>query len=238
MNRVYIGNARISEHGTVNGTRGDQTGREVMIQPWSQGGFWQYVFRPKSEAKAKKIAAAMAAACNNPNIGYSQRDRLSLDNLASKNGYKLDKVGKCNCDCTSLGAVCVNAAGIKVSPSMWSGNAHQLLSATGQFTIFTSTSYTHAETKLRAGDILLRQGHMAIVTSGAVPFTQTTSTRTTKKKSTTAIAKEIIAGKCSDSRWKTWGYAPIRGRRLKKAGYTKAERKKIQDKVNELMRGN
>ena len=237
MNMVYIGNARISEHGTVNGTRGDQTGREVMIQPWSQGGFWSYVIRPKSEAEAKKIAAAMTDACGNANIGYSQADRLSLYNLASKNGYKLGKVGQCNCDCSSLVAVCCLAAGIKVSPSLYTGNELSVLQGTGKFTVYTSTSYTHAETKLRAGDILLRQGHTAIVTSGAVPFTQTTSTSTTKKKSTTAIAKEIIAGKCSDPRWKTWGYAPIRGRRLKKAGYTKAERKKIQDKVNELMRG-
>lgn len=227
---VYIGNARISEHGTVNGTRGDQTGREVMIQPWSQGGFWSFVLRPKSEADAKKIAAAMVAACNNPNIGYSQADRLSLYNLASANGYKLNKVGKCNCDCSSLVAVCVNAAGIKVAPTMYTGNELQVLQATGKFKTYTSTSYTHSESLLRTGDILLRQGHTAIVTQGVVAFAPET-----KEKNLKAIAKEVVQGKCSDSRWKTWGNGLVRQRRLKKAGYTKAEIKKIQAEVNKLM---
>ena len=167
---VYIGNARISEHGTVNGSKGDQTGREVMTQPWSQGGTWQYVIRPKSEDHARKIADAMIQACANDNIGYSQADRLSLYNLAKANGYKISKVGKCNCDCSSLVAVCCNAAGIGVSPSMYTGNELAVLRATGKFTIYMSVDYTKAQNKLRAGDILLRQGHTAIVTAGAIPL--------------------------------------------------------------------
>ena len=233
---VYIGNARIAETGGVNGAKGDQTGREVMIQPWSQGGFWQYVFRPKSEADAKQIATAMTAACGNNNIGYSQADRLSLYNLAKANGWKLGKVGKCNCDCSSLVAVCCNAAGITVPATMYTGNEKAVLEATGKFTTYSSTTYTHAENKLRSGDILLRQGHTAIVTAGAIPF-KVEPVKPGKKKTTAAIAKEIVAGKCSDPRWKTWGNGLTRPRRLKKAGYTKAERKEIQKKVNKIMRG-
>lgn len=172
---VYIGNARISEHGTVNGSKGDQTGREVMTQTWSSGGIWQYVIRPKSETVAKKIADSMVKACANNNIGYSQADRLSLYNSASANGWRLDKVGKCNCDCSSLVAVCVCSAGIPVSKSMYTGNELSVLKATGKFTIYTSTAYTRAENKLRSGDILLRSGHTAIVTFGAVPFSQPAS---------------------------------------------------------------
>jgi len=182
---VTIGNARISEHGTVNGSKGDQTGKEVMTQSWSSGGTWTQVIRPKSEDAAKKIAAAMKAACKNNNIGYSQADRLSLSKLASKNGYKLDKVGKCNCDCSALVAVCVNAAGIKVAFTMYTGNELALLKATGKFNVYTSSDYTKSSSKLRTGDILLRPGHTAIVTSGAVPFSsdkKTTPASSTPKK--------------------------------------------------------
>ena len=188
---VIIGNARISEYGTVNGTKGDQTGREVMTQTWATGGKWEYVIRPKSEADAKKIAAAMEAACKNNNIGYSQADRLSLYNIVSKNGWKIDKAGKCNCDCSSLVSVCVNAAGIKVASTMYTGNELSVLKNTGKFTVYTAANYTKAEGMLRTGDVLLRQGHTAIVTSGVVPFSSNSSSKTTtvKKTSTSSSTK-------------------------------------------------
>lgn len=167
---VMIGNARISEYGTVNGAAGDQTGKEVMEQTWTSGGKWQYVIRPKDADKARKIAAAMNAACANDNIGYSQADRTSLYNLAARNGYELNKVGKCNTDCSALVAVCVNAAGIKVSQNMYTGNELTVLGNTGEFTIYSSAEYTQKSDKLRTGDILLRSGHTAIVTQGAVEF--------------------------------------------------------------------
>lgn len=171
---VMIGNARISERGTVNGVRGDQTGREVCQQPWTSGGVWSYVIRPKNADTARKIAAAMIAACNNNNIGYGQagypsENRLSLYNAAAQNGFKIDKVGKCNCDCSSLVAVCCWAAGIHVSPSMYTGNELAVLKATGKFEIITAAAYTKAPNLLRTGDILLRKGHTAIVTVGAEP---------------------------------------------------------------------
>jgi hypothetical protein len=55
---------------------------------------------------------------------------------------------------------------------------------------------------------------------------------TTKKKSNTEIAKEIVNGTCSDSRWKTWGTGDTRYSRLKKAGY---DADAIQKIVNQLM---
>lgn len=189
---VTIGNARISEFGTVNGKRGDQTGKEVMTQPFSTGGKWEYCIRPKTEAAAKKIANAMKQACANNNIGYSQTDRTSLYDAAVKVKYDLSKVGKCNCDCSALVAVCVNAAGIKVSPYMFSGNELALLKATGKFTVITGTDQCKKGKNLRAGDILLRKGHTAIVTQGDIPLeTKTSNTYTVKKGDTlTSIAKK------------------------------------------------
>ena len=226
---VTIGNARISEFGTVNGKRGDQTGKEVMTQSFASGGKWEYCIRPKSATVAQKIAHAMVQACKNNNIGYSQTDRTSLSAAAAKVNYDLSKVGKCNCDCSALVAVCVNAAGIHVSPYMYTGNELALLKQTGKFTVITGADQCKRGKKLRAGDILLRKGHTAIVTAGDIPLTKST----TKKKTVAQIAKEIVDGKCSDSRWKTWGVGATRKARLKKAGY---DYKEVQKAVNKLMK--
>lgn len=201
---VIIGNARISEKGTVNGAKGDQTGKEVMTQDWSTGGRWSYVIRPKSAEVAKKIAAAMVAACNNNNIGYSQADRLSLYNIVSKNGWNIAKAGKCNCDCSSLVAVCCNAAGVKVSPSMYTGNELNVLQATKQFDVYTKTEYTCASNKLRAGDILLRAGHTAIVTQGAVALPAATKTATTKATTTKASTTKTTTKKTTTAKLPTY----------------------------------
>lgn len=218
---VMIGNARISERGTVNGAKGDQTGKEVMIQTWASGGRWSYVIRPKSATVAKKLADAMIAACKNNNIGYSQADRLSLYKLASKNGWNLAKVGKCNCDCSSLVAVCCNAAGVKVPPTMYTGNELAVLKGTGKFTVYTGSGYTKSDKLLKTGDILLRTGHTAIVTQGAAA---PAPAKPAPKKSVAIIAQEVIDGK--------WGTGDARKKKLKAAGYDYAT---VQAKVNALL---
>ena len=60
-----------------------------------------------------------------------------------------------------------------------------------------------------------------------------TSTSKPKKKTNTEIAREIIVGTCSDSRWKTWGIGDTRYSRLKKAGY---DADAVQKIVNKLMK--
>ena len=174
---VMIGNARISERNTVSGKAGDQTGREVCTQTWASGGVWSYVIRANNADVAKKLASTMLAACNNNNIGYSQtgaplENRLSLYNQAVQHDYNLAKVGKCNCDCSSLVAVCCCAAGVPVSPSMYTGNELAVLRSTNKFTVYTAADYTKSDKLLKAGDILLRKGHTAIVVSAASTPTQ------------------------------------------------------------------
>ena len=215
---VIIGNARISEFGTVNGKPGDQTKKEVMTQSFASGGKWECCIRPKSATVAKKIAYAMKQACANNNIGYSQTDRVSLAQAAAKVNYDLSKVGKCNCDCSALVSVCVNAAGVHVSPYMFSGNELALLKQTGKFTIITSAEECKKGKKLRAGDILLRKGHTAVVTQGDLPL------EAPKKKTINQIAREVIAGK--------WGNGITRKKKLKKAGY---DYKKVQAEVNKIL---
>lgn len=52
------------------------------------------------------------------------------------------------------------------------------------------------------------------------------------KKSNTEIAREIIRGTCSDSRWSTWGNGTTRVERLKAAGYDPSA---VQKEVNRLL---
>ena len=164
--KVKIGHAVHDENGhSTGGKPGDQTGREVYIADWYiiEKSPWTNVFRAKKEKTANKIASAMIKACKNDNIGYNQNDRTSLYKLASANGWQIDKVGKCNTDCSSLVSVCVNTAGITVSKDMYTGNEKEVLEKTGKFITYTSNEYCKKPDNLKKGDILLKKGHTAVV---------------------------------------------------------------------------
>ncbi len=67
----------------------------------------------KDKTVREKHAKAIEAACANNNIGYGQSDRNTLNTLAKAVHYDLSKVGKCNCDCSSLQNVAAVASGAK-----------------------------------------------------------------------------------------------------------------------------
>ena len=164
-NMVKIAHARFSENGNAVGTAGDQTGKEVSITDWYDGN-WTTVYRPIFTSDAQMIAIAAKQAAHNDNIGYSQKDRTSLYKYAEMSEFNLSKIPeKCNCDCSSLVAVCVNAAGIRVSKDMYTGNMDSVLMGTGKFIRILSNAVTGNPEMLRTGDIILRSGHTAIVVS-------------------------------------------------------------------------
>ena len=118
---VRIGHASISENGTVNGTKGDGTGKEVCVREWYSKP-WDFMAIHPEEAVREKHAKAVEAACANDNIGYGQGDRNTLNTLAKAVGYDLSRVGKCNCDCSSLqhvAAVASGAAGVSYGGNGW-----------------------------------------------------------------------------------------------------------------------
>ncbi len=78
---------------------------------------------------------------------------------------------------------------------------------------------------------LKEKGFDAIIKTEGKEVTQTSKPATTKK-SNKEIAKEIVSGKCSDSRWSTWGNGQTRIDRLKAAGY---DPNAIQKEVNKLL---
>ena len=168
-----IGEARCDENGrTSYGEPGDQTTKEVCISNFYNNANkpWQKVLRPKTYNVQVALATAMTQACENENIGYAQygdgstvyRDRYGLY-FALKPAGTMDKVTiPCNCDCSSLVAQCVIAAGINISIYMSTSNEVQLLMATGQFDDITFQSGM----TLLEGDIMWRQGHTGIITTG------------------------------------------------------------------------
>ena len=105
-----IGHASISEKSTINGTKGDGTGREVCIREFYSKP-WDFAAIHPNATVREKHAKAIEAACKNDNIGYGQSDRNTLNTLAKAVGYDLSRVGKCNCDCSSLQNVAAVASG-------------------------------------------------------------------------------------------------------------------------------
>ena len=190
---VLIGHASIDENNRAkNGRAGDQTLKEVCTRNWYNKP-WTCVIRPKDTTVAERIAKAMEQACKNNNIGYDQGERTTLYAQAKKHSWDLSKINtKCETDCSALVSVCVNAAGITVSKDMYTGNELAVLKATGKFDILTSRSYIASSNLLRRGDILLGNGHTAIVLGNSSSVSSTPSTNTEKTDNTKVeIAKQF-----------------------------------------------
>lgn len=182
---VKIGHASIDENGKAKGgSAGDQTKKEVCTRNWYNKP-WTSVIRPNDSSVAEKIATAMEQACANDNIGYDQSQRTTLYTKAQEANWDISKItSKCECDCSSLVAVCVNAAGISVSKDIYTGNEKTSLANTGAFTVLTETKYTSKADYLKRGDILLGSGHTAVVLGSGT--SASTDTATTQKKEDTA----------------------------------------------------
>lgn len=159
----YIGNARGNEYGTATGGQpGDQTGKEVCIQPfYIYSGGWKHVIRAKKTAVANELAAAMVRACNNENIGYDWRTGPNYREQIYT--YKTTSTKAIYCDCSSLVCECCReATGANIS-NFATGTELNVLLKSGYFE--DMGAYTSGM-KLYTGDILLGNGHTAIVTNG------------------------------------------------------------------------
>jgi hypothetical protein len=157
---IKIGQASRDERGKYSGGEaGDQDGQEVAIRSWYNRP-WNKVLRPKNPAIAGRIAAAMEDACKNDDIGYDQYERTTLYDLCKANGWNIKAVNRpCETDCSALVAVCVNAAGVRVSGSIYTGNESAALLRTGEFELLDAPKYLMTDEYLRRGDILLYEFH-------------------------------------------------------------------------------
>ena len=157
---IKIGQASRDERGRYSGgLAGDQDKKEVAIREWYNRP-WNKVLRCKDSKKAEKIAQAMEKACSNDYIGYDQSQRTTLYSLVKSNGWRIEDIKTpCETDCSALVAVCVNAAGIRVSGDIYTGNEASALLRTGEFELLTAPKYLLSDEYLRRGDILLYEFH-------------------------------------------------------------------------------
>lgn len=163
---VKIGHAVATEKGKATGGKaGDQTGKEVRTQAWyKREAGWLAVYRPKDKKVAEAIAKAMEAVCANDCIGYDQGGRYSLYDKAKAASWDISKVKeKCECDCSSLIAVCINAAGVWITKYLSTATMPTFMAATGAFEKLTDKKYLEDDSYLQRGDILWGQGHTAAV---------------------------------------------------------------------------
>lgn len=158
---IRIGHAVCSEHGTIKGTAGDQTGKELRINAYYDGD-WQFLLRCKDKQKAEVMARACEAGCGNDKIGYDQNQRNTLRTQAKAANWNLAKITTaCECDCSSFMTVCAEAAGINIPYD--SGNApttrtmRNAFKSTGMFDVYEPTI------KKRRGDILVKAGSHTVM---------------------------------------------------------------------------
>ena len=165
---VYFGSARIDERGrAAGGAAGDQKQKakpdysgEVSQEKFYVHSLGWYVLRAKSAIIAANLAGAMINACDNPNVGYDQNQRLGVVNNGT--GSKV----KTECDCSSLVRQCIKEATNGTDPGNFTtANEATKVMATG---LFDKITYTSGMT-LYTGDILVTRskGHTGIITSGA-----------------------------------------------------------------------
>lgn len=200
--------ASISEKGTANGIKGDQTKKEVKIGNYYNFGQNEFL-RPKDAEVGKKMAIAAARIAENDYIGYGQIDRNTAYNEFCKIKWDINRIKeikvKCNIDCSELALCAINfALGYAALPhTLYTGNIKVVLLA------LKNKEKKHVfdclknlkEKDLKAGDLPLKAGHHIIVVIGSTDYrykekeTKKETKTETKTKAETKETKTITAPK-------------------------------------------
>lgn len=164
---MRIAHAVRDERGGIDGfTPGDQDKKEVCIANYyaknTAGKAWAYVLRAKDPTLANRIAANMELIAANDNIGYSQKRRMDMYNSVIANGGDITKAHG-DCDCSTGVCVATALAGGNVSPKLATSTMLKGFKASGQFDVLIDAIYIKSADYLKRGDILLRNGHTAVV---------------------------------------------------------------------------
>lgn len=175
---ILIGHASISENGTINGAKGDSTGKEVCTRSWYSKPWDFMAIHPDANVR-EKHAKAIEAACANDNIGYGQGDRNTLNTLAKAVNYNLAKVGKCNCDCSSLqnvAAVASGASGVSYGSNGWTTSTMKAALQKAGYKIITDAAYlASADYCVRGAIYVKASSHTVCGLSNGAKASQTLS---------------------------------------------------------------
>ena len=182
-------------------------------------------------AVREKHAEAVEAACANNNIGYGQNDRNTLNTLAKAVGYDLSKVGKCNCDCSSLqnvAAVASGAPGAVYGSNGWTTATMKTALQKLGYKIITDHTYLASAAYCVRGAVYVKaSSHTVCGLDNGADYKKTLEkagiTAKCSKKSVEEVAQEVIAGK--------WGNGTERRKRLEAAGHNYSQ---VQAAVNKI----
>lgn len=181
---VMIGGASGDENRKAKGGEaGNQTGSELKIQKWYNGK-WNVVLRPKDTTLAENLAIQCEGACGNMNIGYDQGERNTILPAAEKAGWILSKINTpCECDCSSLMAVCCICCGLPKKYFYVKRNLsttktiESACKQTKAFDILTDSKYLTQKDYLKRGDILVAAGsHTCMVLQNGSKVEKTATT--------------------------------------------------------------
>lgn len=180
----YFAQASIDERGKIaGGQAGNQNGRELNTRTTyaSDSKPWLFSVIAIAVAVQSMICTQLKYAVANPYIGYDQDQRNTLLIQARKVGWDLSKIRvACECDCSSLLAVCMicavylvlgDAAGKEVEAALYEGGN---LPATSNFKAKTQKIdkyFRISGVSYTPGYGLIRDGHAvgvvdALVTAG------------------------------------------------------------------------
>ncbi len=176
---VLIGHASISENNSINGSKGDSTGKEVCTRTWYSKP-WDYMAIHPDATVREKHAEAIEAACANNNIGYGQSDRNTANTESKKVNYDISKIKtKCNTDCSALqnlAAVASGAPKVTYGSNGWTTSTMKsFLRAAGYKIITDKTILASADYCVR-GAIYVKSGsHTVCGLTNGVKYATTLS---------------------------------------------------------------
>lgn len=158
---VLIGHASISEKGTIEGAKGDSTGKEVCTRTWYSKPWGYMAIHPDPDVR-ERHARAIEAACANNMIGYGQSDRNALNAQAKKVDYDLSRIKtKCNCDCSSLqnvAAVAAGAQGVSYGSNGWTTSSMRAALEKAGYKIIAASTYLKSSAYCVRGAIYVKPG--------------------------------------------------------------------------------
>ena len=202
-NTVYFSGACISELGTVNGSAGDQTGKEIRTtEAYTHKLGWR-IFRYPDTKVAYWIGTNAYNIADIALFGYGQNDRVTGYNACKKAGWEPKKVTiKVNLDCSEMARTCIACALEKDISDFNTASEPTVLLSLG-FKEITGTALSN----LKLGDIVVTpsKGHTEIVskvvesvsTSSSTTSTTTSSTLTSGSRvtlSSTKIYRDTTSG--------------------------------------------
>lgn len=185
---TYLSHAKLNENGgTWGGTKGDQLmGASITLQDGSSSGPlevatelwynnannpWTVMLRHPNTAFANAVGNFAAAIAANENVGYGQDYRNSLLEELNAHNWNLAGISPCGCDCSSMVRVCCIYAGTDPG-DIYTNSEETALTAIG-FQAYRDAQYISTGDNLKKGDILLKNGHTAIVSTGNADTTPT-----------------------------------------------------------------